>query len=84
MNQKRGISRHRILYPLRLGSSFPNDGSTLKPKVGLGPNQLKIDLRKVFMKNIAYYWKNKTIFGKETSLETLKCAHAYTCMCTHT
>ena len=63
-NQKRGIYRHRILYPLRLGLLFPNDGKILKPKVGLGPNQIEIDLRKVFMKNITYFWKNNFFFGK--------------------
>ena len=31
-------SRHRILYPILLGPLFLNDDSTLKPKVGLGPN----------------------------------------------
>ena len=30
--------RHRILYPLQLEPSFPNDAEILKPKVGLGPN----------------------------------------------
>ena len=63
-NQKRGIYRHCILYPLWLRPLFPNDGSTLKPKVGLGPNQMKIDLRKVFVENITYFWKNETILGK--------------------
>ena len=63
-NQKKGIYRHCILYPLWLGPLFPNDGTTLKPKVGLGPNQMKIDLRKVFVENITYFWKNKTILGK--------------------
>ena len=51
-NQKRGIFRHRILYSLRLGPQFPNDGKILKPKVGLGSDQIKIDLKEVFMKNI--------------------------------
>ena len=32
--------RHRILYSLRLGLSFPNDAEILRPKVGLGPNQI--------------------------------------------
>ena len=32
--------RHRILYPLRLEPSFPNDAEILKPKVDLGPNQI--------------------------------------------
>ena len=39
-NQKRGIYRHRICYPLQLKPSFPNDGKILKPKVGLGPDQI--------------------------------------------
>ena len=39
-NQKRGICKHRILYPLRPGPPFPNDAKILKPKVGLGPNQI--------------------------------------------
>ena len=47
-NQKRGIYRHRILYPLRLGLLFPNDGKILRPKVSLGLNQIEIDLRKDF------------------------------------
>ena len=47
-NQKKGICRHRILYPLRLEHLFPNDVEILKPKVGLGPNQIEIDLRKMF------------------------------------
>ena len=36
-NQKRGIYRHRILYPLQLKPLFPNDVGILKPKVHLGP-----------------------------------------------
>ena len=32
-NQNWGNYRHLILYPLQLRSSFPNDGSTLRPKV---------------------------------------------------
>ena len=55
-NQKRGIYRHHILYPLQLGPLFLNDVRILMPKVGLGPNQMKIGLRKVFMKNITYFW----------------------------
>jgi len=39
-NQKRGICRHHILYPLRLGPLFPNNAEILKPKVGLKPNQM--------------------------------------------
>ena len=37
-NQKRGICRHRILYPLRLRPPFLNDAEILRPKVGLGLN----------------------------------------------
>ena len=36
-NQKKGIFRHRILYPLRLKPPFPNEVGILKPKVGLRP-----------------------------------------------
>ena len=39
-NQKMGIYRHRILYPLRLRPLFPNDAQTLKPKASLEPNQI--------------------------------------------
>ena len=67
--------RHCILYPLRLEPPFPNDDSTLKPKVGLGPNFVKIDSRKVFMENITYFWKNKIISGKERSLKTRMHTH---------
>ena len=38
MNQKRGICRHRILYPLQLGLPFTNDAWTLRPKASLDPN----------------------------------------------
>jgi len=34
-NQKRGICRHRILYPLQLWPPFANDIRILKSKVGL-------------------------------------------------
>ena len=47
--------RHRILYPLRLKPPFPNDVRTLRPEVSLGPNQMKINLRKVFMEKITYF-----------------------------
>ena len=56
-NQKRGICRHCILYPLCLGPLFLDNVRTLRAKVGLGPNQMKIDLRKVFVENITYFWK---------------------------
>ena len=75
--------RHRILYPWRLELSFPNNGSALKLKVSLGPNLVKIDLRKVFLENITYFWKNKTIFGKkkEWPQETLiVCMHTHICV----
>ena len=55
-NQKKGIYKHHILYPLQLGPPFPNNVRILKPKIGLGPKNMKIDLRKVFMKNITYFW----------------------------
>ena len=37
-NQKRGICRHRILYPLRLGPLLSNDAQTLRAKASLEPN----------------------------------------------
>ena len=40
MNQKRGICRHRILYPLRFGPPFSNDAQTLRPRDSLEPNQI--------------------------------------------
>ena len=61
INQKRGIYRHHILYPLWFGPPFPYDVRILKGKVSLGPNQMKIDLRKVFMEIIIYFWKRKTM-----------------------
>ena len=39
-NQKWGICRHRILYPLRLRPPFPNNAQTLRPKASLKPNQI--------------------------------------------
>lgn len=44
--------RNRILYPLQLGPPFPNVGNILKPKVGLEPDHIEIDLRKAFKENI--------------------------------
>ena len=40
MNQKRGICRDSILYPLQLGPLFLNDAQTLRPKASLEPNQI--------------------------------------------
>ena len=37
-NQKRGICRHRILYPLQLEPPFPNDTQTLRLKASLEHN----------------------------------------------
>ena len=39
-DQKRGICRNHILYPLRLGLQFPNDAQTLRPKASVEPNQI--------------------------------------------
>ena len=54
LTNSQGVCRHCILYPLRLRLSFPNDGKIPNPKVGLEPNQIEIDLRKAFMKNITH------------------------------
>ena len=37
-NQKRGIFKYHILYPLQLGPPFPNDARTLRPEASLEPN----------------------------------------------
>jgi len=55
-NQNKGICRHRILYPLRIGPLFPNDVGILKPKVSLGPNRIEIDLRKCFLGKCNSFW----------------------------
>ena len=58
---KKGHCRHRNLYHLRLRPPFFNDARILKPKVGLRPDQMKINLRKVFMENITNFWKRKVM-----------------------
>ena len=40
---------NHILYSLRLGLPFPINVGILKPKVGLEPDHIEIDLRKVFL-----------------------------------
>ena len=88
MNQKRDVCRCYILYPLRLGPPFPNDAKILRPKVGLGPNQMLIDLRNVKMENITFYeqinyfWKikghgNPRLVHGSTYLRTQGQMHAY-------
>ena len=75
--------RHLILYHLRLGPPFRNDNITLRSKVDLGPNLVKIDLKNYLWRKQNYFWKNKPIFGKERLLETLSvCTH--TRVCSHT
>ena len=44
---------------------------------------MNIELRKVFVENITYFWKNKTIFGKERPWETLS-VHTHTRICIRT
>jgi len=48
MNYLARYYRHCILYPLRLRPLFPYDVGILKPKVGLGSDQIEFDLRKMF------------------------------------
>ena len=71
------------MYPLRLRLLFPNDVEILKPKVGIGSNQIEIDLRKVFLENITLSMNKVSYFWKINSTKTLGRAYAYTCMCTH-
>ena len=53
-NQKKGICRHRILYPLRLMLPFPNDAQSLRPKLVYNPIKYQIDLGSVKMENITF------------------------------
>ena len=48
------LRKHR-LYLLQLGPPFPNDVEILKPKIGLGPDQIEIDLRKVFSEKYNFF-----------------------------
>ena len=76
--------RYLILYTLQLRPLFPNNDITLRPKVDIGPNIVKSWLDELFMEKINYFWKNKTIFGKEKAQETLSvCMHTRVCTCTH-
>ena len=76
------MCRQHILYPFRLEPLYPNDIRTLRLKVGLEPNQMKIDLRKVFMENIIIFWNIK-LFLERKATKILRHAHTYTCMRTH-
>ena len=76
-NQKRGIYRHHIFYPIRLRPSFPNDGKILKPKVGLGPDQI-INWLKEGFNGKQYSFMNKIkLFLKNKGHENLRTAYAY-------
>ena len=81
MNQKRGIYRHLILYPLRLGPPFPNDAEILRLKVGLGIIRLQIDLRGVTMKNIIFY-EQINLFLETKGHRNPRHAYAYMRLCT--
>jgi len=69
------------LYPLQLGLPFHNDVEILKPKVGLGPNHIEIDLKKkkkiCFMKSITLFMNKISYFLKIKAKETL--GHTYAC-----
>ena len=77
---------------------FPNDVEILKSKVGLGPDHIEIDLRKVFSKKYNFFHElNKSIFRKLRLRNPRACVHIHayahacskatvhvSCMCTHT
>ena len=50
--------------PLSTRAPVPNDVEILKPKVGLGPNQIEIDLRKLFQENYNSYYEQDELFLK--------------------
>uniref|UniRef100_A0A7N2KQU5 Uncharacterized protein n=1 Tax=Quercus lobata TaxID=97700 RepID=A0A7N2KQU5_QUELO len=60
-NQKRGICRYHILYSLRLGPPFPNDGKILKPK-GFGRVCVRMLLAYAYLK-YAYVYSWATYAG---------------------
>ena len=64
MNQKKGIYSHRILYPLWLEPTFPNDARTLWPKASLEPNQILNWLKECKNGKYNLLSEQKPIFGK--------------------
>ena len=57
---------------------FPNDVEILKSKVGLGPDQIEIDLRKVFSKKYNFFHElNKSIFRKLRPRNPKACVHIH-------
>ena len=69
--------------PLMIGPLFPNHVEVLKPKVGLGPNQIEIDLRKTFLENITLLFNKISYFWKIKTRKTLGHVYAYSRMCMH-
>ena len=76
--------------------SLINDVRTLKPKIGLESDQMKIDLKRVFMENKAYFGSIKLFLEKKDHENPRACicthayayacsisAYAYMCMRTH-
>ena len=62
MNQKRGICRHCILYPLQLGPPFPNDAKILRTKFDLGPNQIINWLEEGFYGKYSFFMNKIKLF----------------------
>ena len=69
--------RHCILYLLRLDPLFPIVVQILKPKVGLGPNQIEIDLRKVFLGKYNSFMNQISYFWKRNATKTQACVHIH-------
>ena len=68
--------------PLTTRAPVPNDVEILQPKVGLGPNQIKIDLRKMFQENITLFMNKISYFWKIKTKESLRhVQHPHVCAC---
>ena len=72
------ICRHRILYSLWLGPSFPNDGKILKPKVGLKPDQIINWLEEGFYEKYNSLMNKIMLFLENKCHGNPKVAYVYT------
>ena len=73
-NQKRGIYRYRILYPLQLKPPFPIDAEILRFKVVLGPNQMLNWLEKCWNEKYKFN-EHINLFVKIRPRKPLACTH---------
>ena len=75
-----GTCRHHILYPLWPSPLFPNNAEILKPKVGLGPDQILNWLEEVFYGKYNSFMNKIKLFLENKDHENPRAAYAYTRM----